>query len=239
MVGNSAKPFGVVPFHSIIAAWTDGETREWGRKTIPVRALQREIAIAVPSGGERWRDVEEKDKYGRIHMHRVHTLGDSVVRVRGRHYLSAVDSTGLGSGMYCLIELHADRPPRTLEEAFTLLKPQAVQDAEARGVEVRRQGEWFAIPTKHLTSELIRDVERGIAVHREHHVFGRDGHHEIEEAVIYRGGARKGEVYARGLLRHTGREHYDLDLGTIRWHQVVHNNQGNAYTLSGSTAQFD
>jgi hypothetical protein len=222
-----------------MAAWTDGAVREWGMPTIPIRALQREIAIAVSSGGERWRDVEEKDKYGRVQTHRVHTLGDSVVRVRGRYYLSAVDPTGYGSGMYCLIELHTDRPPQTLEEAFALLKPQVVQEAEARGVEVRRQGEWFAIPTKHLTSELMRDVERGIAVHREDHVLGRDGHHEIKEAVIYRAGARKGEVYARGLLRHTGGDHHDLDLGTVRWHQVVHNNQGSSYTLSGSTAQFD
>ena len=70
-------------------------------------------------------------------------------------------------------------------------------------------------------------------MYRQHHVLGRDGHHELEEAVIYRAGARKGEVYARGVLRHTKGEHVDLDLGTIRWHLVVHNIQGASYTLSG------
>ena len=51
----------------------------------------------------------------------------------------------------------------------------------------------------------------------------------------------EGEVYARGVLKHTKCEHEDLDLGTIRWHLVVHNIQGSAYTLSGSgtAAQFD
>ena len=69
------------------------------------------------------------------------------------------------------------------------------------GAHVRRQGEWFAIPTKLLTSQLLRDVERGVAVRREQHILGRDGHHRLEEAVIYRTGPRKGEVFARGVMR--------------------------------------
>src|SRR2546422_11044236 len=105
--------------------------------------------------------------------------------------------------MYFFAELLTDCPPESLAEALNFLKPKVVQEAEARGSNVRRQGEWFAIPTKRLTSELMDDVERGIAVLRQRHVLGRDGHHELEEAVIYRAGARKGEVYARGVLKHT------------------------------------
>jgi len=62
---------------------------------------------------------------------------------------------------------------------------------------------------------------------------GRDGHHELERQSSIRAGPRKGEVYARGVLRHTKHEHEDFDLGTIRWHLVVHNIQGASYTLSG------
>jgi hypothetical protein len=237
---RSHRLFGVVPFHSIVAAWTNGEDRDWDRAPIPTKQLRKEVSVVVPSEGERWREVTERDKHGQAQTRRVHTLGDSVVRVRDRYYLSAVDETGVGRGMYFLAELQTDRPPATLKEAFDFLKPNVVLEAEARGASVRRQGEWFAVPTKFLTSELIRDVERGLAVRRERHVLGRDGHHELEEAVIYRAGPRKGEVYARGVLRHTNDEHEDLDLGTIRWHLVVHNIQRAAYTLSGgSTAQFD
>jgi hypothetical protein len=197
--------------------------------------------MVVPSAGERWREVAEKDKHGRIQTRQVHTLGDSVVRLHNRYYLSAVDETGVGNGMYFLAELPTDRPPASLAEAFTVLKPKVVREAEARGANVRRQGEWFAIPTRFLTSELMRDVERGLAVYRQRHVLGRDGHHELEEALIYRVGPRKGEVYARGVLRHTQGEHQDLDLGTIRWHLVVRNIQSASYTLSGggTVAQFD
>ena len=64
---------------------------------------------------------------------------------------------------------------------------------------------------------------------------------QLEEAVIYKAGPRKGEVYARGILTHTQDEHEALDLGTIRWHLVVHNVAGPSYTLGGggTAAQFD
>src|SRR5712692_10230211 len=232
--------FGVVPFHSIVAAWTDGVNDDWDRAPIAISDLQKEVGIVVPSQGERWGTVELKDKYGRKKTRSVHTLGDSVIRVKERFYLSAVDETGHGAGMYFLAELTTDRAPTSLADALNALKPPAVRDAEARGSNILRQGEWFAIPTMLLTSELMRDVERGIAVYRQKHVLGKDGHHQLEEAVIYRAGDRRGQVFARGVLAHTKNEHFDLDLGTIRWYQIVHNIQGASYTLTGKgTAQFD
>ena len=232
--------FGVVPFHSIAAAWTDGAVDDWNRAYISISDLKEEVAIVVPSEGEQWWQVTYKDKDGRERTRNLHTLGDSVVRVKDRFYLSAVDETGVGNGMYFLAELVTDRAPKTLEDAMNFLKPGIVREAEARGTNVLRQGEWFAIPTYYCTSELMRDVERGIAVYGERHVLGKDGHHELEEAVIYKAGSRKGEVYARGVLRHTKDEHVDLRLGTARWYLIVHNVAGAAYTLSGKgTAQFD
>jgi hypothetical protein len=237
---TSKNRFGVVPFHSIVAAWTDGEVDDWDRAPIPTRDLQQEVSIVVPSQGERWKQVKTKDKYGQEEATTIHTLGDSVVRVKDRYYLSAVDETGVGAGMYFLAELATDRAPETLEDAFNALKPTVVREAEARGSNVMRQGEWFAIPTKLLTSELMRDVEQGIAAYRLNHVLGKDGHHQLEEAIIYRAGDRKGQVFARGVLTHTKNEHTDLDLGTIRWYLIVHYVTGAAYTLSGrGTAQFD
>jgi len=230
----------VVPFHSIVAAWTDGEKDDWDQTPIAISDLQKEVAIVVPSQGERWKTVESKDKYGRIKTKSVHTLGDSVIRVKEHFYLSSVDETGHGAGMYFLAELATDRAPTSLEDALNALKPPAVREAEARGSNILRQGEWFAIPTMLLTSELMRDVERGVAAYRQNHVLGNDGHHQLEETVIYRAGDRKGQVFARGVLKHTENEHFDLDLGTIRWYQIVHNIQGASYTLTGKgTAQFD
>jgi hypothetical protein len=151
-----------------------------------------------------------------------------------------VDETGHGSGMYFFAELVTKQAPPTLEAAYNMLKPQVVREAEGRELNVLRQGEWFAIPAQILTSELMRDVERGIAAYRQHHVLGKDGHHQLTEAVLYKAGERKGQVYARGVLRHTQGEHQDLDLGMVRWYLIVHNVVGASYTLSGKgTAQFD
>jgi len=145
---TSQVPFGVVPFDSITAAWTDGKTRSWSQAPFKLRDLRREVGIAVPSTGERWRDVEVKDKYGRVHIQKVHTLGDSVIRLRDHFYLSGVDETGRYASIYFLARLVVDRPPASYEEALNFLKPKVVQDAEARGANVLRQGEWFAVPTK-------------------------------------------------------------------------------------------
>ena len=49
--------FGVVPFHSVVAAWTDGAIDDWDRAPIRIPDLKEEVAIVVPSGGEHWRQV--------------------------------------------------------------------------------------------------------------------------------------------------------------------------------------
>ncbi len=237
---RSQRRFSVVPFHSITAAWTDGDIDDWSEAPFDISDLQKEVSVVIPSGGEGWKQVEVKDKNGRVTERTIHTLGDSVLRVKDRFYLSGVDETGVGNGMYFFAELATKQAPPTLEEAYNMLKPKVVREAEGRELNVLRQGEWFAIPARVSTSELMRDVERGIAAYRQRHVLGKDGHHELEEAVVYKAGEHKGQVYARGVLRHTKDEHEDLDLGTVRWYLVVHNVVGASYTLSGKgTAQFD
>src|SRR5271169_1277620 len=39
--------FGVVPFHSIVAAWTDGEKDDWDEAPIAISDLQKEVGIVV------------------------------------------------------------------------------------------------------------------------------------------------------------------------------------------------
>jgi len=237
---ESHQPFGVVPFHSIVAAFTDGKENDWNQHPIPVSDLRKDVQVVVPSAGERWKTVEVKDAKGETQVRSIHTLGDSVLRIKDSYFLSGVDETGQGSGMYFFAELVTDQAPSSVEDAYNFLKPKAVREAEAQGSNILRQGEWFAIPTKLLTSELMRDVEQGLAGYRKEHILGRDGHHKLAEAVIYRAGERKGQVFARGVMQHTQEEHIDLDLGDRRWYLIVHNVVGASYTLSGKgTAQFD
>jgi hypothetical protein len=230
---ESLVSFGVVPFDSITAAMTNGKVRDWRYAPFKLGELRREVDIAIPSQGEKWKEVKVRDKYGREETKQVHTLGDSVIRVRESYYLSGVDETGWYRGIFFLAKLATREKPRSYEEAMSMLKPKAVLDAEARGRYVRRQGEWFAVGQKVLTSQLMADVGRGVAVYKTGHVLGRGGHHKLEEAVIYRAGPQKGEVYARGKMVHTRNEHVPLELG-FRWHQIIHNIQDASYSMAGN-----
>lgn len=49
---GSKVRFGVVPFHSIVAAMTRGKVRDWDQAPVPIGDLRREVAIVVPSSGE-------------------------------------------------------------------------------------------------------------------------------------------------------------------------------------------
>src|SRR5437016_9053991 len=39
--------FGVVPFHSVAAAWTDGAVDDWDRAYIPISNFRKEVSIVV------------------------------------------------------------------------------------------------------------------------------------------------------------------------------------------------
>ena len=232
-VEGSGPEFGVVPFDSITAAWTGASVRSWDKAPFSVDTVRRRVRITVPSQGEQWRTVKERDQKGIVRTRQVHTLGESVVRIKDRYYLSTVDETARQSDTYFLIELLTGRAPASFAEAVDLLKPDAVREAEAQGRDVVRQGEWFAIATQMPTSVLMGAVERGMAVFKENHVLGRDGHHKLGQAVIFKVGPRKGDVYARGSMEHTEGDHGDLNLG-FQWHRIVHNVQGQAYNLVGA-----
>lgn len=243
VLDDAKERYAVVPFDAVGAALYGSPDRSpwptWENSTRgAVAEVRANASIAVPTNGERWREVPYRKPDGTEATRLVHTLGDTVIRVREHYYISAVDETGVGRGLYFLTELRTRRAPYSLADALEMLKPEAVRNAERSGTEVRRQGEWFAIPQDVATHKLTQDVRRGLAVFRQHHVLGRDGHHRLTESVIYEHGPQKGEVYARGTMRHTEREHRLLSLPEV-WFRIVHATQGQSYSLGGRGVQFD
>src|SRR5205823_6863095 len=47
---SSKSPFGVVPFDSITAVWTDGEVRDWNQAPFSIRSEERRV-------GKGWEDA--------------------------------------------------------------------------------------------------------------------------------------------------------------------------------------
>lgn len=243
VLDDAKERYAVVPFDAVGAALYGSPDRSpwptWENSTREaVAEVRANASIAVPTNGERWREVPYRKPDGTEATRLVHTLGDAVIRVREHYYISAVDETGVGRGLYFLTELNTRRAPYSLADALEMLKPEAVRNAERSGTEVRRQGEWFAIPQEVATRKLIRDVQQGLAVFRRHHVLGRDGHHRLTETVIYKYGPAKGDVYGRGTMRHTRGEHRMLALPKV-WFRIVHSTQGQSYSLGGRGVQFD
>src|SRR5713101_4049904 len=228
-LAESGQRYAVVPFNAIERAMAALNHR------VPVSflsELKEAVSITVPSSEERWRSVEYMKPDGTAAYRSVHTLGDSVIRVRDHEFVSAVDETGVGRGIYFFTQLAGRKTLSSLQEALDMLKPPFVRNAEKKGLEVKRQGEWFAVPARIGTRQLMRDVRRGVAVHGQDHVLGRDGHHRLKHSVIYKYGPKKGQVFARGSMRHTRGEHRMLALP--EWSRIVHSVQGRSYRLSGN-----
>jgi hypothetical protein len=234
VLAEERQRYAVVPFAALrMAALAAGRMRPgpFFAGSV-VEGVKAAVSIVVPSGGERWLEAGSYRKAdGSTAKRWIHTLGDSVIRVHEQRYVSAVDETGAGRGTYFLAELPDRRSPQSIAQALELLKPPAVRDAEKKGLAVTRQGEWFAIPSRTDTRRLMCDIRRGLAVRRHNHVLGRDGHHRLTDAVIYRYGPNKGWVLARGTMRHTRGEHRMLALPS--WSRIVRAPH-RSYSLSGN-----
>lgn len=109
----------------------------------------------------------------------------------------------------------------TIEEAYEALKPQVVKDAEASGIEVKRQGDIFAIPLDEVTLREYRkrgwNLEKGAQLLTTNHVA---------TDVLTPPGKKVNHHLARGTLRHVpqGRrpDHVRVALGKT-WHLIVKN----------------
>lgn len=80
-----------------------------------------------------------------------HIVAACLIHVAGRYLLSAVDE-----GSYFVSELSS--PARSVREAFELLKPREVRKANAKDATVKRQGEWFFVPTGISTDRGLAGV---------------------------------------------------------------------------------
>jgi hypothetical protein len=67
---DSQKSFGVVPFDSIAAIWTDGRILDWNRAPFTPKDLRKEVEVVIPSAGERWKEVTSTLRLG-LHPQRM------------------------------------------------------------------------------------------------------------------------------------------------------------------------
>lgn len=113
-----------------------------------------------------------------------------------------------------------------VRDAFEILKPARVRDAETAGGRIRRQGEWFFVREPDFRPPADALVLSKAALGPL--VRGRDRLHPhvAEEAMrirvwVERRRTFENRIYARGAVRHD--EHATLKLRM--WHRVFHNRE--------------
>jgi len=158
-----------------------------------------------------------------------HLLGRCVFRIHRdligfRYFLSGTDETMVNPwNGYFLAEL--PHSVKTVAEALESLKPNAVKFAESRGMDVKRQGEWFFIPCPEITALRNAANLSGLCLeHRDSERIRRHRPTQLKEL--------NGVRFAKGTVRHIAQEHKMLKLGKV-WHTIHENKEIQSFRAHG------
>lgn len=130
-----------------------------------------------------------------------------------------------------VVEL-TDTSVATIAAAYESLVPELVREAQRRGLSVKRQGEWFFVPT-FKSDEIphgaeVFDSSRSSWARIELRA-GRNRPNECKNGFKY-----QDRWYVNGKVSHSGREHADLVLSTDHWWLAVPNTSINSWTITGN-----
>lgn len=189
-----------------------------------------------------------------------HFTGASLFEVDGQAYLFDIDRREIKHKIFNPFLATIPAKPKTIEEAYQLLKPKAVLEAEKKGLKVQRQGEWFFIESAAPKIKKLSEIEKMIlmssgrsGINRElAKILGIDVKKleaksaKLLEAVprlqnITAGNSRPnsvemllnqgGHVFCSGVVKHSGREHADLVLKG--WWKAIPNTSVQNFTITG------
>ena len=166
-----------------------------------------------------------------------HILGTSLIHYKNGYYLCSSDESN-----YYVIKL--SKRARTFEEAFRGLKPRQVRKAEHNGIKVKRQGEWFFVPTGmqdkefaamfNITQKRLGELAKSTDLPQP------DTDMNIHNVKAFKSGKT---YYCKGCVRHltqatwkdprraTG-EHRMLKLGN-EWHRAYRNTELESWGANG------
>ena len=176
-----------------------------------------------------------------------HFTGALLLENSGRKFLMDIDREEIKHQIFNAFFVEVDRSVKTIAEAYESMKPEVVKQAEAKGLDVKRQGEWFFIPTDKTLTVLNQQIKS----------WEKQGETEVlVRSQISHGKGRPNTLYKPkgfgaldqfvcGMVEHTGREHRPLDLGsevdqksenkptTFKLWQVVGNTTVGNFTITG------
>lgn len=159
----------------------------------------------------------------------VHFTGASLFTVDGKTFLFDLDRRELTHKIFNAFLVAIPGVVATIDQAYEALKPQDVRDAEAKGLKVLRQGEWFFIPVEgEFEPVKARNTQWS--------------NREFEALVLRAGQNRPNTAHRYAILKdkthvvtgyveHQGREHAKLILKG--WFRAVPNTATESFTITG------
>lgn len=244
-----------VPFSALRSAWE--HLSPLNGSSLAIKLVEElQVVEALPDNWEmlcgcgncKERDMSESP-YGCPTPRYRHSLGLTLVELRGSYLLSGIDSTQRQHACSLILLPH---PCGTVKDALQMLMPPLVfaitgnqpvsetvtirprihhegsrRDTPARfehGIYaggVRRQGEWWFIPSDTLFAELTKEKNYQLA-------GGQTANHRASFGSV----GLHGRQFVRGVVRHLEKEHYTIHLGNT-WHLALRNLAVKSWTAKG------
>jgi len=227
LVIHACKPNVQIPYSALDAA---GLTESnFGRHVVPNSDLR-----VVAHEDDRWYEVcrtcgKDINPSGGLHLddesnicpspdgkepwRYEHVLGGVVVELGSKYYLSGIDhNEPWRLRAYFLCQL--PHGVSSIGDAYDALKPQRVKDAEAEGIEVRRQGDVFLIRVMEKDWNLQLRYGRDMLA-KDHRLWG--GTHRASRALM-----TDGRMFVSGKLTHERRQHRAVFFKGA-WYEAVKN----------------
>lgn len=168
-----------------------------------------------------------------------HFAGARLFKVDTKVFLLDVDRVELSHGIVnpFLVELK-DNTVKTIKDAYQSLKPIEVLEAESRGTEVLRQGEWFLIALDELTQRAVNrsysakvneEIANGIDKHWAGRGELRAGNNRPNRVAMMT--EIDGKFFVSGEISHSGREHKTIKLKDF--YQAVPNTSQTSWQITG------
>jgi hypothetical protein len=171
----------------------------------------------------KWNDKTGKQEYKDVKRH---YTGSSLFEIQDRYFLFDVDRRELRNKIFNAFLVELPCQASSIAQAYELLKPKEVKDAEKKGLKILRQGEWFFIPVK---GEFDADKEDS-----DNRRAGQYKRIELRAGESRPNYASKGNEklgLVTGKVEHSGREHAELKLDG--WFKPVPNTATKSFTIKG------
>ncbi len=136
----------------------------------------------IPKGATIYRD-EDKVITG------WHLAASMIIQYKRKQYICGMDEDS-----YFVSQL--PRKVKTVKEAFNTLKPRRIIEAEALGLEIRRQGEWFCI--KYCNGKKAKQIYK---ILKPKFILPRENNRSNPHTAT-RGYIKNSRIYFSGSLRH-------------------------------------